>query len=89
MVLCICVCVLVTTFYHKLTPFRYRSTQQHGQDEDWVKSQEDVFIKWLNQHLKRAVHVMEVKDLYDDLRDGLVLIELMKTLVPNALKFVR
>ena len=84
------VCVCTSDYFLSQTnSIRYRSTQQHGQDEDWVKSQEDVFVKWLNQHLKRAVHVMEVKDLYDDLRDGLVLIELMKTLVPNALKFVR
>lgn len=62
---------------------------QHGSDEKWVKTQEETFTVWLNDHLKRALHVMEVKNLYDDLQDGLVLIELMKTLVPGALKFVR
>ena len=48
-----------------------------------------MFMNWINQHLSKAEHSRKVSDLYNDLQDGLVLIELMKTVVPNSLKFVK
>ena len=51
------------------TDVTFENVHQHGSGE---VTQEETFTKWLNDHLKRALHVMEVNDLYDDLRDGLV-----------------
>lgn len=75
--------ILSMIVYHrKVRPIKVKG-------KEWVKDQEATFLHWINQHLKSAQRSIQVTDLYNDLRNGLVLIELMKVLTPTSIKYVK
>ena len=65
------------------------SVSGKNDDTDWVKEQQTSFTQWINQHLKSSEHQMHITDLRSGLKDGLVLIELMKIVAPQSIQFIR
>ena len=65
------------------------SVSGKNDDTDWVKEQQTSFTQWINQQLKSSEHQMHITDLRSGLKDGLVLIELMKIVAPQSIQFIR
>ena len=73
---------------HTCISFRISDSNTDNTSE-WIKDQEKTFTDWINGHLKSSKHQMTISDLRSGLKDGLVLIELMKTVAPESIQFIR
>lgn len=71
------------------TRTRKASDSNTENKSDWIKDQEKAFTSWINGHLKSSEHQTSITDIRNGLKDGLVLIQLMKTVAPEAIQFIR
>lgn len=53
-----------------------------SEPKEWVTTQAKAFTKWINQHLKNSS--LQVKNIFTDLSDGLILIKLLETLAQQS-----
>ncbi|XP_050294627.1 dystonin isoform X27 [Anthonomus grandis grandis] len=80
------------SIYHEAPPQKYRKTEEvpHGYEENLTKFKDErdavqkkTFTKWVNKHLKKAKR--NIRDLFEDLRDGHNLISLLEVLTGEQL----
>ncbi|XP_057668601.1 dystonin isoform X41 [Diorhabda carinulata] len=78
--------------YFDAPPEKYRRTDEkpHGYEENLTKFKDErdavqkkTFTKWVNKHLKKARR--QIRDLFEDLRDGHNLISLLEVLTGEQL----
>ncbi|XP_048523578.1 dystonin isoform X30 [Dendroctonus ponderosae] len=80
------------SIYNDAPPEKYRKTGEapHGYEENLTKFKDErdavqkkTFTKWVNKHLKKARR--NIRDLFEDLRDGHNLISLLEVLTGEQL----
>uniref|UniRef100_A0A915B0W3 Calponin-homology (CH) domain-containing protein n=1 Tax=Parascaris univalens TaxID=6257 RepID=A0A915B0W3_PARUN len=70
---------------HHMAEHHFTSPYLHPVSDEHDTAQKNTFTKWINYHLETHSSSSQVKDLFEDLKDGVVLCHLIEVLTGEAL----